>query len=353
MTITTKFAHSMLYVPYYAASRNMRESAFGVENGNKLTEYSFSTLAMPTEDALQQYRADVSQLRNFMSQYIRLPEAIQTWATPVLVDVTSQTKDVQETAKAIASFVRNSATYDTNTPRMPRREQNFAQWFLEQSNTGYCVHFATATTVLLQAAGIPARYVTGYMVQAVAGETIEVTGKQAHAWCEYWLPGFGWTVLESTPSDWLSAPPQTQETRPAGTPEQTNPEQSENQTAEPETVMVTGDIFLVTVLLLGLAAAVWAQYALRRRFAKKRLQTGNANTRAIAHWQYVLRLARHLKAPAPQKLQDLAEKAKFSQYTLTEQELAAFTGYENDAVAMLKKKNIFIRLYNRLILSLY
>ncbi len=353
VTIATKYAHSMLYVPYYATSKNMRESAFGVENGNKLTEYSFSTLAMPDADALEQYRADAGQLRNFMSQYIRLPEAVQTWATPVVMKATGEIKDVQETAQAIAGFVRNSATYDTNTPRMPRRGQDFARWFLEDSDTGYCVHFATATTVLLQAAGIPARYVTGYMVQAVKGEMVEVTGRQAHAWCEYWLPGFGWTVLESTPSDWLAAPPQGSESRPAQTPEQTTPEHSQNQVTAPQKVTVTKDISLAAVLLFVLAAAVWGQYALRRCVDKKRLKKGNANARALAHWQYALLLARHLKEPVSQVLQSLAEKAKFSQYTLTEPELAAFIGYENDAVARLKKKNIFIRLYNRLILSLY
>ena len=63
----------------------------------------------------------------------------------------------------------------------------------------------------MQAAGIPARYVTGYYVNVTQGEQITVYSNQAHAWAEYWLPGYGWTVLEATPPDFAAEPEETTE----------------------------------------------------------------------------------------------------------------------------------------------
>ena len=56
---------------------------------------------------------------------------------------------VEEMAAAIADYVRQSASYDLMTDRMPADQTDFAIWFLEEGTTGYCVHFATAATMLL------------------------------------------------------------------------------------------------------------------------------------------------------------------------------------------------------------
>ena len=354
--ISTKYAHNMLYVPYYAASASMRESAYGVSNGMKLTEYSFGVRKAPTHAMLSQYEADSQSLESYLARYIHLPDTVKAWAEPLAEKITDRTTSVYRKAELLAGYVRSSASYDTNTPRMGAREKDFAQWFLTQSDTGYCVHFATAVTVLLQAAGVPARYVTGYTVQAVAGQEIEVTGEQAHAWCEYWLPGFGWTVLEATPPDLRPAPTEqtTQPaTRPTEIPEQTMPQTIPDPVTPPQKVTVTPKIRPSLIGIFGFAAAVWLQYALRKGLRKKRLRRGGENARALAHWQYALALAKRLKAPLPEQLQALAEKAKFSQYTLTREELAVFVKYEGEAIAALKKKNIFVRLYHCLALALY
>ena len=351
--ISTKYAHSMLYVPYYAASSNMRESTYGVANGNKLTEYSFATLVMPGLNQLDQCYIDSGGLQQYMSQYISLPEEVREWAAPIALKLTGQVYVVPQIAQNIASYVRNSASYDTNTPRMPRTEEDFAKWFLESSDTGYCVHFATAATVLLQAAGVPARYVTGYTVQAVAGETVEVTGKQAHAWCEYWLPGFGWTVLEATPSD--QRPEATVEllTPEYQLPEQTLPVQPQTPDTQPQTVTVTKSNWPIAVWTVALLLAVWAQYVLRRYLGAKHRRTGSTNAQTLARWQYGVALTKHLEETPPEALRALAEKAKFSQYAITEEELAEFTGFEAAATAKLKRKNIFLQLYYRVVLALY
>jgi transglutaminase-like putative cysteine protease len=72
--------------------------------------------------------------------------------------------------------------------------------FLFETRRGFCEHYAGAFTVLMRAAGVPARVVVGYQ----GGELNEVGGyfvvrqSDAHAWSEVWLPGEGWVRIDPT-----------------------------------------------------------------------------------------------------------------------------------------------------------
>jgi hypothetical protein len=72
--------------------------------------------------------------------------------------------------------------------------------FLFDTRRGFCEHFAAAFVVLMRAAGVPARVVTGYQ----GGEANPVDGflvvrqSDAHAWAEVWLAGRGWTRVDPT-----------------------------------------------------------------------------------------------------------------------------------------------------------
>lgn len=99
-------------------------------------------------------------------------------------------------------------TYSLDVPEVPS-DREFVQWFLEQKS-GYCTYFATALTVLCRQAGIPARYVEGYILPSVKGEPGEqyrrtLTGRQAHAWTEIWLDEVGWLPIDATPSNYRTA----------------------------------------------------------------------------------------------------------------------------------------------------
>lgn len=77
--------------------------------------------------------------------------------------------------------------------------------FLTRTHAGHCEYFGTATTLLLRAAGIPARYQTGFSVAEFDAKTNQwiVRGTHAHAWCVAWIDG-DWRIVDSTPSDWLA-----------------------------------------------------------------------------------------------------------------------------------------------------
>jgi transglutaminase-like putative cysteine protease len=75
--------------------------------------------------------------------------------------------------------------------------------FLREKKDAHCEFFAAAATLLLRHVGVPTRYVTGYLAHEAGrepGETI-VRQRDAHAWCEAWVDGYGWISVDATPGD--------------------------------------------------------------------------------------------------------------------------------------------------------
>ena len=72
--------------------------------------------------------------------------------------------------------------------------------FLFTSKQGFCEHFAGAFTLLMRAAGVPARVVTGYQGGEVNPLNLELIVRQAdaHAWAEVWIPDEGWVRIDPT-----------------------------------------------------------------------------------------------------------------------------------------------------------
>jgi len=72
--------------------------------------------------------------------------------------------------------------------------------FLFELRNGFCEYYASAFAVLMRAADIPARVVTGYQggLWQPAGEYLLVRQSDAHAWVEVWLEGSGWTRVDPT-----------------------------------------------------------------------------------------------------------------------------------------------------------
>lgn len=262
--------------------------------------------------------------------------------------------------KAIADFVQNSAAYSPDTPQMPDGEKDFALWFLEGSDTGYCIHYATAATVLLRAAGIPARYVTGYMVQGRRGSSVAVREKDAHAWVEVYLMGqIGWTMVEVTggfdeepsvptqaPNEITApptAPPETtrppETTGPAVTrPTEPKPTEPSGEEDSPMNLALLLELLTWLTTLTLAAAMLLGQRYLRLQLRNRRFTRGTPNARALARWRELERLCRMLKQEPDDSLVSLAKKAKFSQHTLTEGELSTLDAALEAAQSRLRAK---------------
>lgn len=309
-------------------------------------------------------------------QCLQLPEDTKIWAMEALQQMGLQ--NTWRSAERIAAEVRQSAEYSLNPSRMPYGEDDFAAWFFDKAESGYCIHFATTATVLLRAAGIPARYVTGYAIEVPAGMEIAVPQSRAHAWVEYYTEGNGWKILDPTPgyNDAIEPPtlpptepithptepstqPTTRPTQPTEpttqptTPSELQPtlpsrptpgKQEENKTAE--------KITAVLLWLFGSCAAIWAQYRLRIRIREWYRCRGGENEQALARWRSARIRSRIFRQKPPARLYQLAQKAKYSQHTLTEKELKKFDLHMAVLAGRLQKKPWLIRWLLRLIFAI-
>ncbi len=106
----------------------------------------------------------------------------------------------------IRSWLRDNCSYSLSVGKLPAGK-DFADYFITETKEGSCSHFATAAVLLCRYAGIPARYVEGYVVKPADFDsnasygtscTVDVTDARAHAWAEIFVDGFGWYPMEFT-----------------------------------------------------------------------------------------------------------------------------------------------------------
>ncbi len=96
----------------------------------------------------------------------------------------------------------SSYTYTMTPGELPEDvvdETSFLDYFLLDSQKGYCTYYATAFVLLARAEGFPARYVQGYCVPMYGENSEMVLSSMAHAWPEVYLDGIGWVAFEPTP----------------------------------------------------------------------------------------------------------------------------------------------------------
>ncbi len=94
-------------------------------------------------------------------------------------------------------WIRAEFVYTLDTP-LPGRHA--VDEFLFDYQAGFCEHYSSAFVVLMRAAGIPARVVTGYVggYRNQVGNYWLVRRSDAHAWAEVWLTGRGWVRVDPT-----------------------------------------------------------------------------------------------------------------------------------------------------------
>ena len=129
---------------------------------------------------------------------VRLPPNRNPRTVQLAQSLRSAHPDDMEYVQAILDMFSRQAFYYTLTP--PKLSDDSVDEFLFETKRGFCGHYASAFAVLMRAAGIPARVVTGYQGGAFnrfANYWI-VRQSDAHAWDEIWIDGHGWLRMDPT-----------------------------------------------------------------------------------------------------------------------------------------------------------
>ena len=152
-------------------------------------------------------------------------------------------------------------TYTLNPAQTEAEGLDGVEKFLTVTHEGYCVQYASALTLMLRAAGIPARYVDGYIATGFvnaprnakdddgnplyhASYTSTVYDRNAHAWVEVWFDGLGWVQYEATPAyygDMYYVESRDDPTRPIGPVGPTDPGDNEDDPGDDDFPEDPGD----------------------------------------------------------------------------------------------------------------
>lgn len=335
MQIETNMKSGIYYLPYFAAA--LPEDAVPyydayVKNPSQQTSYSIYYFSMRGSFV------DNGAYETFVHEaYTQVPDETRQALADILPQLGVQPDDAPEQiVSAVQAYVSASASYDLSTPSVPNGE-DFVSWFLHDSETGYCVHFATAAAILLRCLDVPARYVTGYSTAITANEWTTVTSDDAHAWVEYYFDGAGWYVLDPTPAadtpaqtapeEPIAAPiepadNQPEDTPPAGDEPPAAPDiPAESQETPQKTNKKSVNILHFVWPVLVLASALFLWRALRFSVRRTAIGRGSPNRRAVALYHHICWLSRQTKTEVPSDFLEIAEKARFSHHKLNREDL--------------------------------
>jgi len=139
--------------------------------------------------------------KDILDRYLVLPREVPARVRRLAEDITRGKSNPYDKAKAIEVYLRANYPYDLEVPAPPP-DQDVADYFLFDLKKGYCDYYATTMVVLARAAGVPARFVSGYSPGEYDAPNAQYVIRElnAHSWVEVYFAGIGWVEFEPTGS---------------------------------------------------------------------------------------------------------------------------------------------------------
>lgn len=221
LSVVPKFAQKFTYFPYgVKLSKNtIFDDTYAIESKfsmpHKLSYYPLSltsaSLLFTSESGVpKKYQSLNKNYGNYVRQKYMDDDSeissrlkIDLSGFPVYTNISDNPDfdTIQEAAEEIQNFLKSKASYSLSLAPVSSDSN-----FLYEQHRGFCVHFATAGTLLFRMYGIPARYVTGYVAQPEDFTkkdsktfTCNVKDSSAHAWTEVYIGNGIWVPVEVTP----------------------------------------------------------------------------------------------------------------------------------------------------------
>jgi transglutaminase-like putative cysteine protease len=132
---------------------------------------------------------------------VLVPPSVSAETQRLADEVCGSLPTAETKAAAISRFFQTKFQYSMNRTKSPAGVDPIVH-LLRTRHAAHCEYFASATVLLLRSAGVPARYVTGYVADEFYDEdSVWVArNRDAHAWAEAYDGATGqWFPVESTP----------------------------------------------------------------------------------------------------------------------------------------------------------
>lgn len=176
-----------------------------VPRRSRLTRALELAYFMPLEDRLRyevssnpDYRLDTELSRHERRAATALPDGLPRLKALAATWRAQSTRNSQIIEQALQHFNREPFRYTLTPDTLP--PEGGMDHFLFDTRNGFCEHYASAFVLLMRAAGLPARVVTGYLGGEYNpdGQYLIVRQSDAHAWAEVWLENEGWVRIDPT-----------------------------------------------------------------------------------------------------------------------------------------------------------
>ncbi len=162
-------------------------------------EYTATVAPSNTYQGVWAARRDAARLQ----RALLIPDSLDPKIRALAQNVAGKETTDAKKADAVVAYLLQTHNYSLNfVPNPGAYPDPIADFLLSQPVKGaHCEFFATAACLMLRCVGVPTRYVTGYFAHEGLGDnTTVVRQRDAHAWCEAWVKGIGWVVVEATPA---------------------------------------------------------------------------------------------------------------------------------------------------------
>ncbi|MDP4088463.1 MAG: transglutaminase domain-containing protein [Bacillota bacterium] len=153
-----------------------------------------------TEQEKSVLRYEKAEMEEAKGNFTELPDNLPKRVYDLAEKLTAGKSSDYDKAAAIEDYFHSTDfKYDLYAEKAPEgRDCN--DYFIFEEKQGGCVQFASAMVILARAAGLPARYVEGFVADekdAASGKYI-IRESDAHAFPEIYISGFGWRIFEPT-----------------------------------------------------------------------------------------------------------------------------------------------------------
>ncbi len=158
-------SHQMLEV----SGHSLVETASGAPHPSK-APLSWETLNdSSVKDKYCEYLS-ATEFTDHSDEYLPIVEQIKNCATPGLG------------VEFLGHWIRDSILYSPGSTHVQTKASDVIA-----TKTGVCQDFVHLALAILREAGIPCRYVSGYLYPMDHGDIGESVQGESHAWCEVWL----------------------------------------------------------------------------------------------------------------------------------------------------------------------
>ncbi|WP_372369120.1 transglutaminaseTgpA domain-containing protein [Candidatus Uabimicrobium sp. HlEnr_7] len=186
--------------PYVLKSSNFRTQLIIDEVGNISSKRKFKksfTYFLLTGPKIKK-KWDPKWINQHFLQLPNISQRVHNLAQ----EITEGLSGSRKKAQAIEDYLKGNYPYTLN---MNPGKNEVSDYFLFEAKRGYCIHFATAMTVMLRSVGVPARVVGGFRSGKYEKGHAIVSNEDAHAWVEVFDERQNWVFFDPTPpqSDYL------------------------------------------------------------------------------------------------------------------------------------------------------